>query len=105
MRTDGSNAFVYILTNYTRSVLYVGVTNNLARRLYEHKNHLVDGFTKKYNVTTLVYYEVYENIADAIQREKLIKKKSRIGKIRLIIAQSPKPIPNSKRWRLLFSAV
>ena len=84
MAVDGTNAFVYILTNYTRSVLYVGVTNNLARRLYEHKNHLVNGFTKKYNVTILVYYEVYENIVDAIQREKLIKKKSRKGKIRLI---------------------
>ena len=72
------------MTNRGRSVLYVGVTNNLARRLYEHKNKLSDGFTKKYNLTILVYYEVYESIRDAIQREKMIKKKSRKGKIRLI---------------------
>jgi len=81
---EGTNAFVYIMTNFTRSVLYVGVTNNLSRRVYEHKNKLIEGFTKHYNVTQMVYYETYESITDAIQREKMIKKKSRKGKIRLI---------------------
>ena len=77
-------SFTYILTNKTGSVLYVGVTNNLLRRMHEHKNKLIEGFTKKYNLTSLVYYEVHDHIEDAIYREKMIKKKSKKGKIRLI---------------------
>ena len=76
--------FVYILTNKTNKVLYTGVTNNLERRLYEHKNHLVDGFSSKYNTHKLVYYEVSESIESAIAREKQIKAYRRDKKIALI---------------------
>ena len=76
--------FVYILTNKTNKVLYTGVTNNLERRLYEHKNHLVDGFSSKYNTTKLVYYEVSESVESAIAREKQIKSYRRDKKIALI---------------------
>ena len=76
--------FVYILTNKTNKVLYTGVTNNLERRLYEHKNHLVDGFSSKYNTNKLVYYEVSEYIESAIAREKQIKAYRRDKKIALI---------------------
>jgi putative endonuclease len=61
---------VYILTNFTNSVLYTGVTNNLIKRTYEHKNHLAKGFTSKYSVTKLVYFKSTENIESAILREK-----------------------------------
>lgn len=64
---------VYILTNLYNRVLYVGVTNNLARRVYEHKHKYVDGFTKKYNITKLVYYELYGDPNSAIRREKQLK--------------------------------
>ena len=76
--------FVYILTNKTNKVLYTGVTNNLERRLYEHKNHLVDGFSSKYNTTKLIYYEVSESVESAIAREKQIKAYRRDKKIALI---------------------
>jgi putative endonuclease len=66
------------------TVVYTGVTNNLKRRVYEHKEKLVDGFTKKYNVNKLVYYEVFENIENAILREKQIKSGSRQKKNNLI---------------------
>ena len=62
--------YVYILTNKSNKVLYIGVTNNLERRIFEHKNKLVDGFTKKYNLNKLVYYETTKNIDGAIEREK-----------------------------------
>ena len=62
--------YVYILTNKSNHVLYIGVTNNLKRRLYEHKNELIDGFTKRYHIHKLVYYEHFQNIDDAIAREK-----------------------------------
>ncbi len=79
-----TQSYIYIMTNYNETTLYVGVTNNLIRRVYEHKNKLVEGFTKKYNLTKLVYYEVFENIEDAIFREKQIKAGSRQKKIDLI---------------------
>jgi putative endonuclease len=78
------NAFVYIMSNPCGKVLYTGVTNNLSRRVYEHKSKLEECFTKKYNVTRLVYYEVHHKITEAIYREKMIKKKSRRGKVILI---------------------
>jgi len=80
---------VYILTNIGKNVLYVGVTNNLKRRAYEHKEKLIDGFTKKYNVNTLVYYEATDNVNSAIQREKQIKGGSRNKKIQLIESMNP----------------
>ena len=76
--------YVYILTNWNNRVLYVGVTNNLQRRIYEHKNGLIDGFTKKYNVHKLVYVESCGEIKDAIAREKQLKGWKREKKIALI---------------------
>lgn len=76
--------YVYILSNWNNNVLYVGVTNDLARRVYEHKNHLVEGFTSKYNVTKLVYYEVTDDIKEAIAREKQLKNWNRTKKENLI---------------------
>jgi putative endonuclease len=76
--------YVYIMTNIKNTVLYVGVTNDLIRRAYEHKERLIDGFTKKYNIVKLVYYEVFEDIENAILREKQIKAGSRQKKVQLI---------------------
>ncbi|MBU3965284.1 GIY-YIG nuclease family protein [Patescibacteria group bacterium] len=72
------------MTNKLNTVIYAGVTGDLAKRAYEHKNKLVKGFTSKYNITKLVYYEIYNNIIDAISREKQIKGGSRKKKIDLI---------------------
>ncbi len=80
--------FVYILTNKWNKVLYVGVTNDLQRRALEHKDKIVDGFTKRYNVDKLVYYEVAESIESAILREKQIKGGSRKDKINLVNAMN-----------------
>ncbi len=76
--------YVYIMTNKRNTVLYTGITNDLKRRAYEHKEKLVDGFTKKYNITKLVYYEVFADPENAILREKQIKAGSRQKKIDLI---------------------
>jgi putative endonuclease len=75
---------VYIIANKGNTVLYTGVTNDIERRVYEHKNKLVEGFTKKYNITKLIYYEVTGNIESAIMREKQIKGGSRAKKLELI---------------------
>ncbi len=66
-------SFIYILTNKANTVLYTGVTNDLKRRIYEHKEKMIEGFTSKYNVTRLVYYEIFNSIVTAIEREKQIK--------------------------------
>lgn len=81
--------YVYILASKKNGVLYVGVTNNLGRRIYEHKNGLVEGFTRRYFVHRLVYYEVYENVDEAIMREKRLKGWNRKWKIRLIQEKNP----------------
>ncbi|MBD3306107.1 GIY-YIG nuclease family protein [candidate division KSB3 bacterium] len=78
--------YVYILTNKRHTVLYTGFTSNLARRVFEHKSKLIDGFTKRYNVDKLVYYEVFDEVQYAIAREKQIKAGSRKKKIALIDA-------------------
>jgi putative endonuclease len=75
---------VYILSSKKNRILYIGVTSDLLKRTFEHRNHLVDGFTKKYGVDILVWYELCENIIEAIQREKQLKKWKREWKIRLI---------------------
>ena len=75
---------VYIMANRHNNVLYTGVTNDLRRRVYEHKEKMVEGFTKRYKVDKLVYYEVFDSINDVIDREKQIKGGSRRKKIRLV---------------------
>ena len=81
--------YIYILANKKNGTLYVGVTNDLIRRIYEHRNDYVDGFTKKYKVHKLVYYEATENVESAIAREKAIKKWYRQWKINLIEKINP----------------
>ena len=76
--------YVYILASKRNGTLYIGVTNDLIRRVYEHNNDLIDGFTKKYVVHRLVYYEQYDDVVNAIQREKRLKKWNRQWKIELI---------------------
>lgn len=81
--------YVYILTNKTNRVLYIGTTSDIARRIYEHKNHLIQGFTDKYNATKLIYMEQCEKISDAIAREKQLKRWRREKKITLIKTLNP----------------
>ena len=77
--------WVYIMTNRPNGTLYIGVTSNLARRVYEHRQGLADGFTKLYGLKRLVFYERYQRIIDAIQREKTMKHWRRAWKARLIL--------------------
>ena len=80
---------VYILSSKHNGTLYTGVTNDLLRRVYEHKHKLVDGFTKRYHVTQLVYAEEFNDINEAILREKCIKQWKRAWKLKLIEEQNP----------------
>lgn len=75
---------IYIMSNFENGTLYTGITNNLARRVYEHRNKMVDGFSKKYDLKKLVYYEVFDSPEQAILREKQLKGGSRIKKLKLI---------------------
>jgi putative endonuclease len=93
-----TESYVYLLANKNNNVLYTGVTNDLIRRVYEHKNKLLAGFTKKYNVDRLVYYEVCGNIVVAIEREKQIKGWSRKKKHDLINALNPE-------WNDLYKSI
>ncbi len=88
--------YVYILASKRNGTLYIGVTSNLVKRVYEHKNSLIDGFTKKYNVHKLVYYEATDDINSAITTEKRLKKWNRAWKIELIEKHNPE-------WRDLYS--
>lgn len=81
--------YVYIATNKRNTVLYAGVTNNLISRMYQHKNGLVSGFTKKYKINKLVFYEIFNNPEDAIRAEKKIKSWLRKKKIDLIKTKNP----------------
>ena len=83
-------SFVYIVTNKHNTVFYVGVTSNLIKRIWEHKNKVVKGFTKKYNVSKLIYYEVFGEINEAIKREKQLKNWHRDWKINLIKSKNYK---------------
>ncbi len=86
---------VYILASKRNGTLYTGVTNNLVRRVWEHKNHLVEGFTSRYEVTMLVWYEHHDSMHDAIVREKVLKKWRREWKLALIESVNPE-------WRDLY---
>ena len=81
--------YVYLLTNWNHRVMYLGVTNDLVRRIYEHKNKLVKGFTEKYNVNKLVYFEETGDVRSALTREKEIKKWRREKKNALVISINP----------------
>jgi putative endonuclease len=87
--------FVYIMSNDWHTVLYTGVTSDLKGRVYEHKEKLIEGFTKRYNITKLLYYEISDEIEGAISREKRIKSGSRKKKIELINSFN-------KEWRDLY---
>ena len=82
-------AYIYFMSNRYNKVLYVGITSDLIKRIWEHKNKVVDGFTKRYNLYKLVYYEIYDDIETAINREKQIKSWSRRKKAELINALNP----------------
>lgn len=90
--------YVYILTNKSNSVMYIGVTNDIARRIYEHRNHMVAGFTDKYHVTKLVYVETASDVRDAIQREKQLKGWTRAKKNALVESANPS-------WRDLWETI
>jgi putative endonuclease len=90
--------YLYILASKKNGTLYIGVTNNLTRRVYEHKNNLIDGFTKKYNVHNLIYYEESPDMISVITREKQVKKWKRQWKIELIEKLNPE-------WKDLYSEI
>ncbi|MBP7805213.1 MAG: GIY-YIG nuclease family protein [Candidatus Pacebacteria bacterium] len=93
-----NNYYVYILASDRNGTLYIGVTNDLVRRVFEHKNDLVEGFTKQYKVHMLVYYECFESIASAITREKVLKSWNRKWKLDLIEKENPE-------WRDLYQDI
>jgi putative endonuclease len=80
---------VYMLASKRNGTLYIGVTSNLIKRIWEHKNNLIQGFTKQYNVHALVWYEMHENMESAILREKMLKEWKRIWKLELIESSNP----------------
>jgi putative endonuclease len=90
--------YVYIMASKKNGTLYIGVTNDLIRRVYEHKNDLIEGFTNKYSVHLLVFYEIHNDINNAIQREKRLKKWNRAWKIELIEKENPE-------WNDLFDGL
>ena len=90
--------YIYIMSNQINGTIYIGVTNNLVRRVWEHKNHILKGFTSKYNLTKLVYYEVWQGEREAIQREKNLKRYPRAWKLNLINDFNPE-------WRDLYDSI
>ena len=89
---------VYIMTNHSETSLYIGVTSNLQKRVWEHKNKIVEGFTEKYNIDKLVYYELTEDVESALNREKQLKHWHRQWKINLINEMNPEFKDLSKNW-------
>jgi putative endonuclease len=81
--------YVYLMTNHSNTVIYTGITSNIIRRIFEHKNKLVKGFTNRYNINKLVYFETFDDPENAILREKQIKSGSRQKKLNLIIKHNP----------------
>ena len=98
MKHRAKNYYVYIMSNKYNTVLYIGVTNDLKRRIYEHREKLVEGFTKRYNLIKLLYYEIYQDSYTAISREKQIQGGSRQDKIDLIEK-------TNKSWKDLYPAI
>ena len=89
---------VYIMTNYSQTSLYIGVTGNLQKRVWEHKNKFVEGFTKRYNIDRLVYYELTDSVETALNREKQLKRWHRDWKINLIKEMNPEFNDLSMDW-------
>lgn len=89
---------VYIITNQNNGTLYIGVSGDLKRRIYEHKHKLIEGFSKRYDLGMLVYYEVFEDIREAIAREKYLKGKKRTFKLKIINGFNP-------QWRDLYDEI
>ena len=89
---------MYITSNFKRSVLYVGVTSSLVKRVYEHKNKLVEGFTKKYNLSKLVYFETTNDVKNALIREKQLKNWHRDWKLNIINKHNPEWKDLSEEW-------
>lgn len=81
--------FIYIITNFTNTTLYIGITNNLERRIFEHKHELLNGFSKQYHLKKLIYFEEYNDIQEALTREKQLKNWKRTWKIDLITKKNP----------------
>lgn len=94
----GQHYYVYIMSNKHNTTLYTGVTNDLQKRVWQHKEKLVEGFTKKYNIDKLVYFEVFDNVYNAISREKQIKAGSRKKKLVLISK-------DNREWADLFESL
>ena len=92
------NYFVYILANKRNGTLYIGVTSDLKKRVYEHRGNLIEGFTKRYNVHMLVYYEITEDVKNAIIREKQLKEWRRKWKLELIEKNNPE-------WKDLYDSL
>lgn len=92
------NYYVYLSTNWNNMVMYVGMTNNLERRMYEHKNKLIEGFTKKYNIDRLVYFVETSDVNAALSREKEIKKWRREKKDSLVLSSNPEWKDLSEEW-------
>ena len=90
--------WIYILTNRPNGTLYIGVTSNLIQRVWQHREGVVPGFTKRYSLKRLVYFEAYDDISVAIQREKNVKHWPRTWKVRLILASNPE-------WRDLYETL
>ncbi|MGV8057487.1 MAG: GIY-YIG nuclease family protein [Smithellaceae bacterium] len=97
-RESGQQPVVYILASKRNGTLYIGVTSNLIKRIWEHKNNLVKGFTKRYSVHNLVWYKLHENMESAILREKILKEWKRIWKLELIESSNP-------NWKDLYGEI
>ncbi|WP_298238142.1 GIY-YIG nuclease family protein [uncultured Algibacter sp.] len=93
--------YLYIITNKKNRTLYTGVTNDLERRMFEHKNKLVEGFSSQYNLNKLMYFETYQYVNDAIKREKNMKKWKRQWKINLIEEENANWVDLSRDWTYL----
>ena len=90
--------YIYIMTNKNNTTLYIGVTNNLVRRIWEHQHHMIEGFTSRYHLTKFVYYEVWQGEREAIQREKVLKNWHREWKENLITGFNPE-------WKDLYDSI
>jgi putative endonuclease len=92
------SGYVYIISNKKNGTIYIGVTSNLSKRIYEHKNSVVDGFSKAHGLHVLVYFEIFSNITDAIAREKQLKNWKREWKLDLIYSRNPE-------WSDLYNSI